>query len=265
MNVAVSSRVDNSSSLPNVVGERTRSVSASPASTGSSAPCPRLNVNQRARVVLASDGVGHAGLIRARAALRRRFSMDMSPSYISSTRVHIKDAHSLTAGRPRAAKSPRMQDVAKQNPTTAMLRSGEASWPWGERTNADSLKRGVLYRVLAAELETFLATVEADPSRYLPGFVKRELRGFLDFGILSRGFARVSCEANGRGRDTHLSAQPTEWQMDPGECGATKLEGRLFQESPSKDMDVRDPRPATSPDTSEKSGAVRHFCCEQRT
>lgn len=57
----------------------------------------------------------------------------------------------------------------------------------------------MLYRVLAAHLETFLARVEANPDRGdLPRFVVRELRAFLDCGQLARGFCRVHCAACGR-------------------------------------------------------------------
>ena len=54
----------------------------------------------------------------------------------------------------------------------------------------------MLYRVLAGELESFLARVDEDPSHGgLPGFVVRELRAFLRCGILQFGFARVFCES----------------------------------------------------------------------
>ncbi len=58
----------------------------------------------------------------------------------------------------------------------------------------------VLYRVLAEYLETFLAGAgQGNGMRSgLPRFVERELRGFLDCGILARGFCRVHCTACGR-------------------------------------------------------------------
>jgi len=56
-------------------------------------------------------------------------------------------------------------------------------------------EKTVLYRILAAELETFLRDAHADPTRSLPRFVERELRSFLDCGLLCRGFARVACQA----------------------------------------------------------------------
>ena len=52
----------------------------------------------------------------------------------------------------------------------------------------------VLYRVLADHLETFLARVEGDEAGgHLPRFVVRELRRFLECGILAHGFCRVRC------------------------------------------------------------------------
>ncbi len=57
----------------------------------------------------------------------------------------------------------------------------------------------MLYQVLAAHFETFVARVEADPDRGdLPRFVVRELRAFLDSGILARGFCRAHCVACGK-------------------------------------------------------------------
>ena len=51
-----------------------------------------------------------------------------------------------------------------------------------------------LYAVLSAELESFLARRESE-ERTLPRFVARELRGYLDCGILAHGFLRVRCPA----------------------------------------------------------------------
>jgi len=57
----------------------------------------------------------------------------------------------------------------------------------------------VLYRVLAREVETFLVH-QSRRDRIVPRFVERELRGFLDCGILAHGFLRVHCDACGRDR-----------------------------------------------------------------
>jgi hypothetical protein len=52
----------------------------------------------------------------------------------------------------------------------------------------------ILYRVVAAELENFLERQRLR-DRQVPRFVQRELRSFLDCGILARGFLRVHCDA----------------------------------------------------------------------
>jgi hypothetical protein len=53
---------------------------------------------------------------------------------------------------------------------------------------------GVLYSVLAAHLETFLARAEGDGSAPgLPRYVVRELRSYLTCGVLAHGFARFRC------------------------------------------------------------------------
>ena len=55
-------------------------------------------------------------------------------------------------------------------------------------------EKTILYRALARHLETFLALAEGNDLRSpLPLFVERELRAFLDCGVLARGFARVRC------------------------------------------------------------------------
>ncbi len=52
----------------------------------------------------------------------------------------------------------------------------------------------VLYGVLLAHLETFLARIAVDPSSPgLPSYVKRELRTHLTCGILAHGFCRFHC------------------------------------------------------------------------
>lgn len=47
--------------------------------------------------------------------------------------------------------------------------------------------------MVAEHLATFLAWADADECRTLPRFVRRELLGYLDCGILQRGFAVVRC------------------------------------------------------------------------
>jgi hypothetical protein len=61
----------------------------------------------------------------------------------------------------------------------------------------------LLYRVVHEHLESFLAQARArtDDRAGLPRFVEKELRAYLDCGVLARGFARVRCDAC---RDEHL-------------------------------------------------------------
>jgi hypothetical protein len=60
-------------------------------------------------------------------------------------------------------------------------------------------KESVLYGVVAGTLETFLAR-QSERDRPVPRFVERELRSFLECGVLANGFLRVHCDACGRDR-----------------------------------------------------------------
>jgi len=52
-----------------------------------------------------------------------------------------------------------------------------------------------LHAVVRERLESFLAAARERSAngRGLPSFVERDLRGYLDCGILARGFVRVRC------------------------------------------------------------------------
>src|SRR2546428_5270759 len=53
----------------------------------------------------------------------------------------------------------------------------------------------VLYKVIADHLETFLASLDADPdAKGLPAYVQRELYDYLQCGILAHGFLRLGCD-----------------------------------------------------------------------
>ena len=73
----------------------------------------------------------------------------------------------------------------------------------GAETAAAYLPRhpeeSILYGVVAEQLETFLEGQDLR-GRLVPRFVERELRSFLDCGILARGFLRVHCDACGQDR-----------------------------------------------------------------
>jgi hypothetical protein len=54
----------------------------------------------------------------------------------------------------------------------------------------------VLYQVIAEHLETFLASLDADPdAKGLPAYVRREFYDYLQCGILAHGFLRLGCES----------------------------------------------------------------------
>src|SRR5215470_6247195 len=53
----------------------------------------------------------------------------------------------------------------------------------------------VLYTVIADHLETFLASLDADPDATgLPAYVQREFYAYLQCGILAYGFLRLGCD-----------------------------------------------------------------------
>ena len=59
----------------------------------------------------------------------------------------------------------------------------------------DAPELSTLHQVVRDNLETLYAAVEAGfASAPLPDFVRREVEGFLDCGLLCRGFALLECE-----------------------------------------------------------------------
>jgi hypothetical protein len=53
----------------------------------------------------------------------------------------------------------------------------------------------VLYQVIADHLETFLATLDADPmAKGLPQYVREEFYAYLQCGVLAHGFVRLGCD-----------------------------------------------------------------------
>ena len=71
----------------------------------------------------------------------------------------------------------------------------EAAFEYQPRRPEES----VLYRVVAENLETFLSR-QHERGRTVPRFVERELRSFLDCGVLANGFLRVHCDVCGKDR-----------------------------------------------------------------
>ena len=79
---------------------------------------------------------------------------------------------------------------------------GEAACEYQPRRPEES----ILYRVVAENIETFLAR-QQERGRIVPRFVERELRAFLDCGILARGFVRVHCDICGKDRVVAFSCK----------------------------------------------------------
>jgi hypothetical protein len=71
----------------------------------------------------------------------------------------------------------------------------EAAYEYHPRRPEES----ILYHVVAENIEPFLSG-QQERGRVVPRFVERELRAFLDCGILARGFLRVHCDACGMDR-----------------------------------------------------------------
>src|SRR2546425_11510403 len=99
------------------------------------------------------------------------------------------------------------------------------------RNPQDSL----LYRTIAAHLETFLAR-QQERGREVPQFVEREMRAYLSCGILACGFLRLKCESCGKDRLLPLSCKGRS--VCPSCCGrrmsdtAAHLVARVFPRVP---------------------------------
>ena len=68
-------------------------------------------------------------------------------------------------------------------------------------------EESVLYGAVAVQLETFLERQHLR-DRIVPRFVERELRSFLECGILANGFLRVHCDACRLNRVVPFSCYP---------------------------------------------------------
>jgi hypothetical protein len=96
-------------------------------------------------------------------------------------------------------------------------------------------EESILYGVVAAHLETFLER-QHRRDRIVPRFVERELRSFLDCGILANGFLRVYCDACRKDRVVPYSCKGRAFCPS---CGgrrmadtAAHLVDRVFPEVP---------------------------------
>jgi hypothetical protein len=93
----------------------------------------------------------------------------------------------------------------------------------------------VLYRVVQQNLKTFLACAQKQ-GRVVPRFVERELRAFLDCGLLCRGFLRVRCKTCGDDRFVAFSCKgrgfcPSSTRRRMSDIAA-HLVDRVFPEAP---------------------------------
>ncbi len=79
-------------------------------------------------------------------------------------------------------------------------------------------EKTVLYRVLQNELTTFLAEAESNGTS-VPRFVERDLRRFLNCGILQHGFYRVECRSC---RTNHLVGFSCKGRICPS-CAAKRM------------------------------------------
>jgi hypothetical protein len=78
------------------------------------------------------------------------------------------------------------------------------------RTRAAWESGGAIQGSLRDNLETLYGAVdEGAVTIALPAFVKKELEGYLDCGVLCRGFARLKCESCGERRLVAFSCKGT--------------------------------------------------------
>jgi Putative transposase/Transposase zinc-binding domain len=80
-------------------------------------------------------------------------------------------------------------------------------------------EEGLLYAVVAEELETFLGA-QRERGHEIPGFVEREFRAFLDCGVLARGLVRVHCDSCGLDRVIGFSCKRRGWCPS---CGGRRM------------------------------------------
>jgi hypothetical protein len=85
-------------------------------------------------------------------------------------------------------------------------------------------EKTLLHRVVRERLETFLAAARERSAhgRGLPAFVERELRAYVDCGVLARGFGRVRCPACGFERLVAFSCKAS---VCPS-CATRRMEDR---------------------------------------
>ena len=68
-------------------------------------------------------------------------------------------------------------------------------------------EKTALYKIVSQHLETFLAEAREHHDKGLPKYVEKELREYLDCGIVSRGYVLGVCPACGRSIFVALSCK----------------------------------------------------------
>ena len=92
--------------------------------------------------------------------------------------------------------------------TSAGLRRERTRGVASASYEAGNPAKSVVYRVLQTHLATFLQTAAAlDDTTSVPRFVEKELRAFLDWGVLARGLIRLHCSGCARDHVVGLSCK----------------------------------------------------------
>jgi hypothetical protein len=159
----------------------------------------------------------------------------MARAVLGSTRLDPRPTPSLASSRPPSARrTPRgraERPIVYERTPGAASRPLPSSPPAASPASATSLgtyqrrqpERTLLYRVVARELDA-LDQWLADRSPYghgLPAHVRRELEGFLDCGLLGRGFTRVVCR---QCRFEHLVAFSCRSRGACPSCAARRMD-----------------------------------------
>ena len=80
-----------------------------------------------------------------------------------------------------------------------------------------------LHRVVRENLATFYAAIEEGWAEGLPEFVRAEFAGYLDCGVLQRGFAHLACEDCGLPRLVAFTCGCSRIRCCAGTNGAWRL------------------------------------------
>ena len=84
-----------------------------------------------------------------------------------------------------------------------MVAASASGWAAYQRRTPEAQP---LYQVMSQHLETFLTRTRSS-DRQLPSHVERELRAYVECGILAYGFMRVHCDDCGQSRAVAFSCK----------------------------------------------------------